>query len=89
MKRKTDSQDKPEHLKKILSNLIEELKERSDDYTTKPIHEIFDDDVRSQLWMNCLDYVEQTPDDQRYKVVREIVRMDKVRLIMGPAGKSN
>lgn len=79
MKRKTNSHDKPEHFKKILSSLIEELKERNDDYSLKPIHEIFDDEIRGDLWMRCLDYVEQSTEESRHKVVREVVQMDKVR----------
>lgn len=71
----------PSKLKKIMDGMIEKIKVREDDFETKIANQVFDEEIRGELWMECVEIVENVQVDKSVSKIREIVNMDKVSIL--------
>lgn len=71
----------PTKLKKIMDGMIEKIKVREDDFETKIANQVFDEEIRGELWMECVEIVENVQVDKSVSKIREIVNMDKVSIL--------
>lgn len=79
MELKNTQKSKAPHLTTIMNDMIDKIKDTDFDFQKKFINEVFDEEIRGELWMECVETVEKVEDDKCISKIREIVNIDKVR----------